>query len=143
MCSGCRALTVWLAVAALLVAIGCARHEGPRVRIGSPCASCGMAIQETHFACVRGSDGHYRQFDSIECLLRDGPARSGESIYLQDYDEGRLCLADTVWVVQGSFPTPMGGGLAAFAAEASARDVGVRTNGRVGRLHEFVGKARS
>jgi len=58
-------------------------------------------------------------------------------------DRAQLCLADTVWVVQGSFPTPMGGGFAAFATEASARDVGARTKGRVGRLHEFIGRARS
>lgn len=98
-----------------------------------------MSIRDTHFACVRGGHGRYRQYDSIECLLRDGPARAGESIYLSDYDLERLCSADSVWVVQGSFPTPMGGGFAAFAAERSARDVGTRTQGRVGRLHQFLG----
>jgi hypothetical protein len=102
-----------------------------------------MSIRDTHFACVRGSRGHYLQFDSIECLLRNGPARTGELIFLPDYDRAQLCLADTVWVVQGSFPTPMGGGFAAFATEASARDVGARTKGRVGRLHEFIGRTRS
>ena len=132
-----------LTMAALLLAIGCDLGAAPRVHIGAPCAACGMSIRDTHFACVRGSRGHYRQFDSIECLLRDGPARPGESIFLPDYDKAQLCLADTVWVVQGSFPTPMGGGFAAFGTEASARDVGARTNGRVGRLQEFVGKAKS
>lgn len=141
--SGHWALTEWLAAAALLLAIGCARNDDPRVQIGAPCASCGMSIRDTHFACVRGNGGRYRQFDSIECLLRDGPARSGEAIYLPDYDQSRLCLADSVWVVQGSFPTPMGGGFAAFATEASARDVSARTNGRVGRLQDFVGRAGS
>ena len=141
--SGHRTLTGWLAAAALLLATGCHRNEAPHVQIGAPCASCGMSIRDTHFACVRGSNGGYRQFDSIECLLRDGAPRHGESIYLPDYDQSRLCLADSVWVVQGSFPTPMGGGFAAFATESSARDVGARTNGRVGRLQDFVGRAKS
>ena len=141
--SGHRALTAWLMTAALVLALGCDRSEPPRVHLGAPCATCGMSTRDAHFACVRGSRGHYRQFDSIECLLREGPARPGESIFLPDYDQAQLCLADTVWVVQGSFPTPMGGGLAAFATEASAREVGARTNGRVGRLHEFVGRAKS
>ena len=141
--SGHGSLTGWLATAALLLAVGCERSETPRVQIGSPCASCGMSIRDTHFACVRGSRGHYRQFDSIECLLKDGPARPGESMFVPDYDQSELCLADTVWVVQGSFPTPMGGGFAAFATEGSARDVGARTQGRVGRLHEFLRKGKS
>jgi hypothetical protein len=101
-----------------------------------------MSIRDTHFACVRGSNGRYRQYDSIECLLRDGAARAGESIFLPDYDLRQLCPADSVWVVQGSFPTPMGGGFAAFAEERSARDVGTRTHGRVGRLHQFLGSAK-
>jgi len=136
------ALPGWLLLAALLAAMGCARTDAPRVRLGEPCASCGMNIRDTHFACVRGSHGHYRQYDSIECLLREGPARAGESIFLPDYDLKQLWLADSVWVVQGSFPTPMGGGFAAFAAERSARDVGARTHGRVGRLHQFLGSRK-
>ena len=136
------ALVGWLALAALLAITGCARTDAPRVHLGERCASCGMSIRDTHFACVRGSHGRYRQYDSIECLLRDGPARAGESIFLSDYDLERLCLADSVWVVQGSFPTPMGGGFAAFAEERSARDIGVRTRGRVGRLHQFLGSAK-
>ncbi len=141
-----RAATTAIALALALVLgapllAGCTRTGGaPSVRIGAPCASCGMAIRDTHFACVRGSQGHYRQYDSIECLLRDGRARAGEATYLPDYDRQRLCAADSVWVVQGSFPTPMGGGFAAFANEGSAREVGARTRGLIGRLHQFLGR---
>ena len=135
-------VAAFLAIAILaLGAAGCGRTGGrPEITIGSRCTACGMAIHDTHFACVRGADGKYRQYDSIECLLRDGPPRAGESIYLPDYDGQRLCASDSVWVVKGSFPTPMGGGLAAFASERSARDVSARVQGRVGRLHQFLSR---
>lgn len=127
------ALAVALAIA--LSAAGCGRSsDRPRVALGAPCAACGMPIHDARFACVRGSGGAYRSYDAIECLARGGPAAPGEAIYLADYDTGSLHAADSIWVVRGDFPSPMGAGLAGFLDRASADQVAAETRGRVGRL---------
>jgi nitrous oxide reductase accessory protein NosL len=133
-------LVVALAVA-LVLAAGCARTPAePRVRLGTPCVTCGMNVQDLRFACLRREKDGDRQYDSIECLVKDaaGGALDGERLFLADYDEQRLHDAESVWVVKGDFPTPMGGGLAAFATLESAREVADRTHGHVGRLHELA-----
>jgi hypothetical protein len=99
-----------------------------------------MAVQEVRFAgLLRGADGD-RQYDSIECLVKDAGDRdaSGAGVYLADYDRGDLYAAESVWVVKGDFPTPMGGGLAAFASVESAQEVAAQTRGRVMRLVEVA-----
>lgn len=129
------AAAVVFVLAAALAAGGCGRStDRPRVERGAPCAACGMPIRDERFACVRGAPGAYRSYDAIECLTREGPAKSGEGIYLADYDTGSLHAADSIWVVRGDFPSPMGAGLAGFLDRASADQVAAETRGRVGRL---------
>ncbi len=125
-------ITLLTALAAL--GIGCARDPGPPpIALGSSCAACGMSIGDLRFACERQVGESWHVYDSIECLVREegGPA------FLADYDTRTLHTADSMWVVHGSFPSPMGGGLAAFMARASADDVAARTDGRVDRLAAF------
>ena len=118
---------------ALVFLAGCS--AGPRrITSGMPCARCGMAIVEMRFACETQRKGQWRTFDSIECLLDD--RKAGEPAWLTDYDTRTLHAADSMWVVHGSFPSPMGGGYAAFLDPASARDVASKTRGTVGRLGE-------
>jgi nitrous oxide reductase accessory protein NosL len=123
---------------ALASPAGCSREPGPpRIQIGKPCATCGMGVQEARFAgLLRGADED-RQFDSIECLVQDSHVRSAR-VYLADYDQGDLRAAESLWIVKGDFPTPMGGGLAAFASIESAREVAERTRGRVSRFAELA-----
>lgn len=125
---------------ALLGAPGCAHRTGPpRISRGTPCATCGMGVEDPRFACQRDASGKLRVYDSIECLLQDaGSAVSANGVYLTDYDHGLLHAADSLWIVKGSFPTPMGGGLAAFESRAAADEVASRTQGRVGRLAELA-----
>ncbi len=140
---------VALALAILAAAPGCARRAGPpAIAEGTPCASCGMEVHDFHFACELERAGAWHVYDSIECLLRDaGPAPGtagpapGASIYLSDYDGRTLHRADSLWVVKGSFPTPMGGGLAAVLDRASAETVAAQTSGRIGRLTDLMGGA--
>lgn len=121
----------------LAVVAGCSRGPGfPRIQIGKPCAMCGMAVHEVRFAGVRRTEDEDRQYDSIECLVKDGKTGGGK-LYLADYDQGSLHAAESLWVVKGDFPTPMGGGLAAFASVESAREVAERTHGRVTRLADL------
>jgi len=123
-------------VALLALAAGCSAPSGPpAIRLGSPCAGCGMTIEDLRFACERRAGSQWRAYDSIECLLRDGGVAAA---FLADYDTRTLHAADSLWVVEGSFPSPMGGGLAAFAARAAADTIAARTAGRVARLADFA-----
>ena len=95
-----------------------------------------MAVAQLRFACEKKTDEGWQRYDSIECLLAD--AGDGAA-YLTDYDGGALHAADSMWVVKGSFPSPMGGGFAACATRGAADEVAAKTNGRVGRLEAFGG----
>jgi hypothetical protein len=133
-------------VAALLAALaaGCARSPGPPpIRLGSACAGCGMEVRDLRFACERESAGGWRAYDAIECLIRDAgsgatgaPAAGG--VWLADYDRQTLHPADSLWVVRGSFPSPMGGGFAAFLSRAAADSIASATQGRVARLAAWL-----
>lgn len=131
------ALLAGVLLAGVLLAGGCGSGSGPPViRAGMTCASCGMEIRDLHFACARREGRAWRRYDAIECLLRD-PGAAAES-WLTDYDALALHEASALWVVQGEFPSPMGGGFAAFAARGAADSVAAMTHGRVGRLAAFA-----
>lgn len=121
------------------LAPACAGRAGPPpIALGTPCAACGMDVQDLRFACERETGGRYRVYDSIECLLRDAGRPAGGTVYLSDYDQMSLHAADSLWIVKGSFPTPMDGGLAAFSSRATAQEVASGTRGCVGRWAEFA-----
>lgn len=134
------------ATLALLVAFGlagCARSGPPAIHAGTTCEGCGMSIADLGFACERKAARAWLRYDSIECLLQDADAGAGRA-YLADYDTHALHDADSMWVVRGSFPSPMGGGYAAFLTRRAADEIAARTEGRVDRLHGFAtaGSAR-
>jgi nitrous oxide reductase accessory protein NosL len=127
-----------------LLTLGCARRGGaPTIRLGAACATCGMEVRDLRFACARASARGTRVYDSIECLLRDGvpDGDAATRLYLTDYDAAALHAADSMWVVRGSFPSPMGGGFAAFLSRSSADEVASTAAGRVDRLRRFVAPA--
>lgn len=155
------------ALALALATTDCARRAGPPpIARGTPCAACGMKAQDLAFACERQVGRGWRVYDAIECLIGDVVAAPGGAagrrndaaavpgdaadtaggaiatpagaVFLADYDSGTLHAADSLWVVKGSFPTPMGGGYAAFLAHAAAESIATRTAGRVDRLAAFV-----
>jgi nitrous oxide reductase accessory protein NosL len=132
----------WIAAAltALLTAAGCASPGvPPPVARGTPCVACGMSVQDLRFACQRRVGRAWRVYDAIECLLRDAQGDGAiASAWLADYDRQTLHEADSMWVVRGEFPSPMGGGLAAFRTRAAAESVAAATRGRVDRLGAFL-----
>ena len=103
------------------------------------CTSCGMEIRDLRYACERRADRGWRRYDAIECLLRDGVTAQA---WLTDYDGATLHAADSMWVVKGSFPSPMGGGLAAFLSRDAAERVASQTSGHVDRLDGIAAEAR-
>ena len=128
------ALPAATALAALLGLSSCAPAGPPRLAIGMRCDACGMDIGDLRFAAERSVGKSWRRYDSIECLMRDAAATPGGAAWLPDYDRSTLHPADSLWVVKGSFPSPMGGGLAAFLERASADSVAAQTSGRVDRF---------
>jgi nitrous oxide reductase accessory protein NosL len=121
---------------AVLAVAGCASAGGGLRPIapGTPCATCGMAIEDARYACEDERRGHYRFFDSIECLVRSDPA---PRVWLSDYDGRALHDADSMWVVKADIPSPMGGGYAAFVSRASAEEVAAARGGVVAKLDRF------
>lgn len=134
----------WPLITALLLGTGCAASSGPPpIAIGISCAACGMEVRDLHFACERRTDGGWRVYDAIECLVRDpgnaaAPRPDRGDTWLADYDTQTLHAADSLWVVRGAFASPMGGGLAAFRDRAAADSIAIMTGGRVGRLATFM-----
>ena len=122
-----------LALALTVALAGCAGSGPPPIHVGSACTACGMSINDLGFACELGVARGWKQYDSIECLLRDADTGTGR-MFLADYDTHALHDVDSMWVVQGSFPSPMGGGYAAFLARPAADEIARRTGGRVARL---------
>jgi nitrous oxide reductase accessory protein NosL len=127
---------------ALLLALGCAPASGPpAIRLGDTCTRCGMEIRSRRFACERRTAGRWQVYDSIECLLEDGPGVDADT-WLSDYDSEALQRADSLWVLHGSFPTPMGGGYAAFASRSAADRLAIATHGEVTRLAQITREPR-
>ena len=126
-----------LAILLLASTLGCAGGP-PRIASGTPCVRCGMSVVEFRFACARQAERGVRAYDSIECLL--GDAETEDPAWLSDYDTRTLHPADSMWVVRGAFPSPMGGGYAAFRDLDAAHDVAARTDGEVARLADWRGR---
>jgi nitrous oxide reductase accessory protein NosL len=137
-----RRAVLALALPTLLAGAGCAPAGPPPIAAGAPCGFCGMGIEDRRFACERPVGGRWRPYDSIECLLRDAARAPGGAAFLADYDQAALHAAESLWVVRGDFPSPMGGGLAAFLDRAAADRVAAATRGRVGRLAAFADSLR-
>ena len=135
----------WVAVglATGLLGAGCAGPDTPPpIALDTPCATCGMGVQDLRFACQRSVGRAWRVYDAIECLLRDAGSRTATAgAWLADYDRQTLHSADSMWVVRGEFASPMGGGLAAFRTRDSADSVAAVTHGRVDRLAAFLATA--
>jgi len=131
---GSLARSRWRTVAWLLLLAGCTRAGGPPpIARSAACATCGMTVGSSRFACERQRAGRTRVYDSIECLLRDAESATSDATWLRDYDDGSLHAADSMWLVRGTFATPMGGGYAAFHSGASAAQLARETGGRAAR----------
>jgi len=129
-------------LAAALMA-GCAPAGPPTIATGTDCVTCGMPIGDLRFACARRDVAArrkaWRVYDSIECLARDWQrSATPRDVYAADYDQARLHRGDSLWVVHGSFPSPMGGGLAAFLDPAAAKAVADQTRGVVMTLDSLL-----
>jgi hypothetical protein len=95
-----------------------------------------MPIQDLRYACEDLRATSYRFYDSIECLLHARPR--ADRAWLADHDTRTLHSAESLWVVRGDLPSPMGGGFAAFLDPGVAREIAAARNGRVDRWNAFA-----
>lgn len=107
------------------------------------CAACGMAVADPKFAAaIRSADDGIEAYDAIECLVRDLRSRTGArapaETWLADLPTGALQPAAEMTVVLADFPSPMGGGYAAFLSPRTAADEAQRRSGVAGSLEQFV-----
>jgi hypothetical protein len=129
-----------LAVGLVALAFACARAGPPRIALHTPCTTCGMEVTDLRFACERTVGGHWRVYDAIECMMRDVARAPGGAAALADYDSRALISAGEAWVVRGDFPSPMGGGFAAFARRGGADSVAAATHGAVDRFDAWIAR---
>lgn len=128
-----------LAVLALLALVGC--HSGPPrpvdIDASDMCSRCRMAISQKRYAAeLFDRDGNIFKFDDIGCLLHYAAQRHLElkdhTVFVIDYGTGRwLTAAQAVYVRSEAIPSPMSGGLAAFADRSRADEFASSVQGRV------------
>ena len=112
------------------------------------CVACGMAVSDPAFAAAaRLADGTVLAYDAPECLVRDLRTRTGAAapaaVWLTDLPTATLRPAATMTLVLADFPSPMGGGYAAFADPLVAAAEAEQRGGVAAPLQDFVaGTAR-
>ena len=124
---------------------GCGGKGGeqpPQVVLGSTaCDACGMTINDARFMAVMAATKPERAYDSIECLVRVVRA-SGETvsdaIWVSDFDARTLRRQSELTFVHADYPSPMGGGYAAFADPQHARAEALARNDAFGTLEQAV-----
>jgi copper chaperone NosL len=102
------------------------------------CHFCKMTLVQKGFAAQRiNAKGKAYKFDSIECLLEDlkmRPATANELIFVSDWsrpEAGFLEARSAVFLKAASIASPMGSGLAGFAAKDSALAFRNRMGGEI------------
>jgi copper chaperone NosL len=135
-------------VALLFLGAGCAGKDAsgpPPVAVGTDaCAVCGMIVKDPHYAAAVRDGARVLAYDAIECLVRARRQAGGsvsDAIWIADVDTGALHPQSAVTVVQGGYPSPMGGGFAAFSDPARARAEAEARGGAAGTLADAVSGA--
>ena len=132
-------------LAALLALSACSARPvepaAPEIHYGEDiCSNCGMIINEPRFAsayAVRQAEGAYETLvfdDTGEMLkhIRENQALMGVGWWVHDYASEEWIDAPTAWyVVSPDIKSPMGYGVAAFAAQEAAAALAAETGGKV------------
>lgn len=142
----CAACSSVMAVAAI-VSAGCgARPSGPQppdIAFGRDvCEQCGMIISEARFACATVlDDGSSHKFDDIGEMVMyhfDHPDQQVTAYFVHDYNTEAWTRAEPAFYVQSdNIKTPMGHGLAAFAAKTDAEAYATKAGGKVFNFDEM------
>lgn len=132
-------LVVGISLALSVPLAGCVEPGPSPVHWGEDaCHHCKMTLVEKGYAAQRvNAKGKVFKYDAIECLagdLEQSPLTPGERAYVSDRSrpDAVLMPAEEAFYLHGKdIPSPMGGGLAAFASPDSARAWQARLDGEV------------
>lgn len=100
-----------------------------------PCDICRMIISEARYAAeARFPGGKVEKYDDVGCLA-ERLARGGEApigMWVADHATSAWIPAEQAYfVLSETLPTPMGSGVAAFTARASAEEFAPKNRGRL------------
>lgn len=142
-CASCATVMTIAAIASA----GCgAKPSGPQppdIAFGRDvCEQCGMIISEARFACATVlDDGNSHKFDDIGEMVMyhmDHPDQQVSAYFVHDYNTEKWMRGEPAFYVQSdSLKTPMGHGLAAFAAKADAEAYAAKVAGKVFNFDEM------
>ncbi|MBI2095920.1 MAG: nitrous oxide reductase accessory protein NosL [Candidatus Omnitrophica bacterium] len=144
-----RGLKIW---AVLVFCLGAAALAGcgktdlsrpPKIFYGRDvCARCRMIIEDQRFACAAVSaDGRFQKFDDIGCLAAYKNSSEERALRSWVRDAGAdvwIGTEEAHFVHSRDLATPMGYGLAAFAAGENARRFAKEKTGRVLHWNEWL-----
>lgn len=129
------------ALAGMLAAACAPKDDGeikpPEIQYGfDMCAVCGMVIdQPRHAAATVTVAGAAHKFDDIGDMVRyhsEHPTEQPAAWFVHDSGTEAWLRAETAWfVMSGDLGTPMGHGVAAFAARADAEAVAQAAGAKV------------
>ena len=114
------------AVLAILLAVSLSCARGPRALVAGEdsCDYCRMTITDTRYGGqVVTSRGRVLTFDAVECLasyVSETASSEIRSVHVSDYRTRDMVRAEDAVFVRGALQSPMGQGLAAFAAPDSS-----------------------
>jgi hypothetical protein len=125
-------------LAVMLTFAACASGPPPPARLDTrsdTCRNCRMVVSDIHFAAQIVADGEEPAFfDDLGCLHaylgRQGGRARGAVIYVADHRTGAWApAASAAYTRLAGVETPMGGGMAAHADEASRKSDPVTAGG--------------
>ena len=132
----------------LAVSLSCAR--GPRALVvgEDSCDYCRMTITDPRYGGqVVTSRGRVLTFDAVECLasyVAETPSSEIRSVHVSDYRTRAMVSAEEAAFVRGALNSPMGQGLAAFAApDSSLPGLRAEFGGEVLRWKDVLAGART
>ncbi len=130
----------WVLLALTLIGCSGGQNGTPRVPLGeAECAVCGMTVGDARYAAVLRESDQDSYYDAIECLVRRLRQGATGEAWLSDYEPPHALIpATSATVLLAGFPSPMGGGYAAFSDPERARALAESRKGRQGTLDEFV-----
>lgn len=127
---------VIVTVALLAAACGAAVTGPPELAVDqTACGYCGMFVSEPVFAAAYRVEGQEAKvFDDIGCMLKALRAETAApiTVWLQDAAGGGwIDAGEATFVASSRIPTPMGGGLLAYASASAAEKTAQAQGGEV------------
>lgn len=126
-------------VSGVMLLVGCVKSGPVPIAYGEDaCAFCKMTIVDTRFGCEMQTDkGKTYKFDDLFCLVKYREQQMPGSdntahMFIADFLSGQFVEhTQASFLFNPEFKSPMGGNIAAFASEASLKEVMQEKGGEI------------